>query len=268
LAQLRFTAQVPPPVPADDAPQDELARLRARVHELETAATRDDRTDALLAMLSHELRSPLQSLLLNVDVCMKRLRAPSGDLAVELLAEKLTRQRRLAARLKLLIDTFLDVGQIASGQLRFEREEVDLGELTGDVVQRSADDLAWARCATGLDLGKGVIGRWDRLQLDLVVSNLLSNAIKHGAGAPIEISVWGTDHTGFVRVRDHGPGIAPADHRRIFEKFNRLTAPSRVGGFGLGLWIVRHIVDAAGGEITVDSALGQGATFTVSLPRS
>jgi signal transduction histidine kinase len=111
-----------------------------------------------------------------------------------------------------------------------------------------------------------VIGRWDRLQVDLVVANLLSNAIKYGAGAAIEIAAWGTADAGFVRIRDHGPGIAPGDHDRVFEKFVRLATPSEVGGFGLGLWIVRNVVDAAGGSIRLDSAPGQGAAFTVSLP--
>jgi signal transduction histidine kinase len=219
-------------------------------------------------MLSHELRSPLQSLLLNIDLCIQRAQSPDIARDPAWLAEKLTRQRRMAARLKLLIDTFLDVGHITAGHLRFELEELDLGELARDALDRCADDLAWARCPCRLDIQPGVIGHWDRLQLELVIANLLSNAFKYGAGAPIELAVWGTADTAFLRVTDHGPGIAPADHGRVFEKFTRLPSPSRVGGFGLGLWIVRNVVEAGGGKITLDSAPGRGASFVISLPRS
>lgn len=245
---------------------DELARLRARVRELELAAGREDRVEALMSMLSHELRSPLQSLMLNVEVCLQRLRG-RNDPPAAWMADKMLRQRRLAGRLKLLIDTFLDIGQIAGGQLRFELETVDLGELVSDVVRRARDDLAWAGCPCTLVAAPGVVGRWDRLQLDLVVTNLVSNALKYGAGTPISVRVDATEETGFVRVQDGGPGIARADQARVFERFTRLQTASAVGGFGLGLWIVRQVVEAAGGSVQLDSDLGQGATFTISLPR-
>jgi signal transduction histidine kinase len=262
-AELRQTAELGP---EDPSPDDELARLRARVRQLETSRTLDGQADALLSMLSHELRSPLQSLLLNVDLCLRRTREPES--ATAWLTDRLARQRRMAARLKMLIDTFLDVGQIAAGELHLDLVDMDLGDLVADVVHRTADELAWARCPVELELQPGLVGRWDRLQLDLVVSNLLSNAIKYGPGAPIEIAAWGTRDTAFLRVRDHGPGISLADQRRIFDKFTRLETTSRVGGFGLGLWIVRHIVGASGGEVAVASEPGDGATFTVSLPRT
>jgi signal transduction histidine kinase len=159
------------------------------------------------------------------------------------------------------------VGAIASGELRLAPEELDLGQLVSEVVRRAADDLAWARCPCRFDAEAGVRGRWDRRQLDLAVASLLSNAAKYGAGAPIEITVRGDHGRGIVRIKDHGPGIPRLDQVRIFEKFERLPTPTRMGGFGLGLWIARHVVRAAGGSIAVESEPGQGATFTVTLPR-
>jgi signal transduction histidine kinase len=263
-AELRQTGEF---APDESSPGDELARLRARIRELETASGGGDQADALLSMLSHELRSPLQSLLLNVDLCLRRTRGADADPGTAWLSDRLARQRCTATRLKLLIDTFLDLGQIAAGQLRLDLEEVDLGELVGDVVERTADELHWARCPSQVDLQPGVVGCWDRLQLDLVVANLLSNAAKYAPGAPVEIAVWGFRDAAFVRVRDHGPGISRRDQGRIFDKFTRLESPSKVGGFGLGLWIARHVVEASGGSISVDSEPGQGASFTVCLPR-
>jgi signal transduction histidine kinase len=262
---LRQTAEFSPGGPS---PDDELARLRARVLELESATTLEGQADALLSMLSHELRSPLQTLLLNVDLCLRRTGGPDGDPATAWLTDRLARQRRMTTRLKLLIDTFLDVGQIAAGELCLDLEEVDLGQLVEDVVHRTGDELAWARCTVDLDLQPGLIGRWDRLQIDLVVANLLSNAAKYGPGAPVEIAAWGTRDLAFLRVRDRGPGIPRQDQPRIFDKFTRLESGSKVGGFGLGLWIVRHIVEASGGEVAVESEPGHGAAFTVRLPRT
>jgi signal transduction histidine kinase len=268
MAQARTSAEI---ARAEGSPSDEevlaaeVSRLRARVEELEQAARREEIVTGLLAMMSHELRSPVQSLILNVETCVERSRRDGG--AAPWLLEKLAKQRRAAARLRLLIDTFLDVGQIAAGELNLELQPVDLSELVGDVVRRSADDLAWAGCALTLDAAEPVVGQWDRLQLDIVVSNLLSNALKYGANRPIAISVSGAGDVAQIRVRDHGAGIAAKDRARIFQKFARLASSSEVGGFGLGLWIARHIVTALGGTIAVDSELGRGATFTISLPR-
>jgi signal transduction histidine kinase len=109
-------------------------------------------------------------------------------------------------------------------------------------------------------------GSWDRLRVEQVFRNLLSNAIRFGAGRPIEIAV-DADHD-FVRVsiRDHGIGIAPDQQSKIFERFER-GGEQRSGGFGIGLWIVRNICVAMGGAVSVESTLGEGACFTVMLPR-
>jgi two-component system, OmpR family, sensor kinase len=263
-AQLLQTGEFAPD--GEESLQDEVARLRARVSALEAAAARDNQTDALLSMLSHELRTPLQGLLLNIDLCLQRTQEPVDETSEAWLADKLVRQRQLATRLKLLIDAFLGVGEISAGQLRLEPTRVDLGELVADVVRRTAHDLAWARCPCRVDAQREVVGRWDSRQLDLVMANLLSNAIKYGSGAPIEITVRGGAQSATVRIQDHGPGIPRLDQVHIFEKFARLPTPTRVGGFGLGLWIARHVVERAGGSITVESEPGQGAAFTVTLP--
>ena len=111
-----------------------------------------------------------------------------------------------------------------------------------------------------------IIGRWDTLRLEQVITNLLANAIKYGLGKPIEVSVRGEEGCGVLCVRDQGIGIAEADQGRVFERFERIVTGRNYGGFGLGLWIVREILEAHGGTIEVQSALGVGSTFTVTLP--
>jgi signal transduction histidine kinase len=112
-----------------------------------------------------------------------------------------------------------------------------------------------------------VAGWWDRLRLDQVVRNLVSNAIRFGAGQPIEVTVAADDATVSLTVSDHGVGISKDRQEIIFERFERGPDASRGGGFGVGLWVVKTVCAAMGGTIEVESAVGSGATFIVTLPR-
>ena len=114
---------------------------------------------------------------------------------------------------------------------------------------------------------EGLIGFWDRLRLEQVLSNLLTNALKFGAGAPIEVVVSTRGETARMTVTDNGIGIHDEDRRRIFERFERAVSGETYPGMGLGLWITREIVEAHGGKIAVESRPGAGARFEVTLPR-
>jgi signal transduction histidine kinase len=258
-------------VPHSDAtelPQAPVAHPITREFEAPTVGN-DGALTMLMAVLSHELRLPVHALNFSLGVCLDRLRG-SGEVPRAWLEEKLARQQKAIWRLRHLIDTFLDVAQISTGRLRLELEPVDLRELTQEVVTRLSEDFSWAGCACYIRTAGPVVGNWDRLQLDVVITSLVSNAMKYGSGRPVHVNVWGTDRAGCVSVRDEGDGIAPIDQQRIFDKFVRLgpsdsTSPSP--GLGLGLWIVKHIVETMGGTVDVESTPGEGAIFTVTLPR-
>ena len=102
------------------------------------------------------------------------------------------------------------------------------------------------------------------------VLNLLANAVKYGAGLPVDLAVGADADTAWIAVRDHGPGIPPAEQARIFREFYRAPEAYRSGveGTGLGLALVKRHIEALGGTVEVASALGDGATFTIRLPRS
>jgi signal transduction histidine kinase len=102
--------------------------------------------------------------------------------------------------------------------------------------------------------------------MDQVITNLVGNALKYGRGKPIEIAIAIEGEDAVVRVVDHGIGIGADEQRRLFERFERAVSTREFGGFGLGLWICRQIVEASGGQIAVESTLGEGSTFTVTLP--
>jgi signal transduction histidine kinase len=117
-----------------------------------------------------------------------------------------------------------------------------------------------------VDATTSVVGDWDRARLEQVVTNLLSNAIKYAAGAPVDVRVWKEGDGARLSVRDRGIGIAPSETSRIFEPFERAVSSRHYGGLGLGLYIVRRIVESHSGRVVVDSRPGEGATFTVELP--
>jgi signal transduction histidine kinase len=104
------------------------------------------------------------------------------------------------------------------------------------------------------------------MRIEQVVANLVGNAVKYGQGKPIEVDLHREDGEAVLRIADQGIGIAEDHQKKIFQRFERAVAARDFGGFGLGLWITREIVDACGGRIAVESAPGHGSTFTVWLP--
>jgi signal transduction histidine kinase len=111
-----------------------------------------------------------------------------------------------------------------------------------------------------------VVGVWDRLRVETIVSNLVSNAMKFGNGLPVRARVSRVGTMARLTIQDHGIGIVPEVRARIFEKFERAVPRQHYGGFGLGLWIARQLVIAHGGSIRVESEVGEGSTFTIELP--
>ncbi|WP_211194294.1 PAS domain-containing sensor histidine kinase [Pyxidicoccus fallax] len=222
--------------------------------------------DTFLSVASHELNTPLTSLTLNVQALRRDLEGRSAATPEALGAKVMAVQRQLT-RLSSLVRELLDVSRITAGRLRLEREELDLAALTREMVPRFSEELARAGCELRLDAPGPATGHWDRLRLEQVLQNLLSNAIKYGRGKPIELRVGADDEQAWLVVRDEGMGIPPEGQARLFQRFERLASERHYGGLGLGLWIVKQIVDALEGRIRVESAPGQGSTFTVELPR-
>ena len=221
--------------------------------------------DDFVAVAGHELKTPLAALMMQLQL-LDRMMARDGDLTR--VRERVEKLSRSAERLDLLINQMLDVSRIASARLRVEPEPMDLCELVREVVERFSDTAARAHSRIVLSGESKLAGTWDRLRLEQVMTNLLSNAIKYGAGKPIEIDVRIESDEAVVQVTDHGIGIEIEQQKRIFERFERAVSSRDFGGFGLGLWITRQIVEASGGRIVVDSQPGNGACFTVRLPLS
>ena len=216
-----------------------------------------------VADAAHELRTPLTSIRGYAELFRRGANTRPDDLAKTML-----RIEEGAARMGVLVDDLLLLARLDQGR-PLEREPVDLTRLTAAAV----DDLRVTspdRPVTYESNG-AVIVEGDEHRLRQVVANLLENARTHTPPTtPVEVRVGQTDSDAVIEVRDHGPGMAPEEAARVFERFWRAD-PSRAresGGAGLGLAIVAAITNAHGGRAEVQTAPGGGATFRVLIPRN
>jgi signal transduction histidine kinase len=246
-----------------DREQAELAELASVQAELGHALRL---RDEFMALVAHELRTPLSVLALEGRVRQHKLAA--GDAAFfapENLARMFERDQRQVRGLARLVDDMLDVARIRDGRLAIRRGRCDLAALAGRVVAEVRGRQGDVQ-VTLEDGGVEVVGEWDEFRLEQVLVNLLDNALRHGAGKPVRVVLGQRPGLATIRVVDQGAGIAPDDQARVFERFARVGEGGRGAGLGLGLYIARQLVEAHGGAIAVESVPGEGATFSVSLP--
>ena len=242
--------------------QVEKERERLVVELREAVRARDD----FLSIASHELRTPLSTLALGTGELIRA--ADSGRMPTPAqLKKQAERLRSQAQRLERLVTTVLDVSRIVQGRVKLFPEELDASAVVSEHCERMREDAARAGSTINLTCEPGIIGSFDRTRLEQIVDNLLSNAIKFGGGKPIDVTLEASPEMVSLTVHDRGLGIAKEDQARIFERFERAVSSKHYGGLGLGLWVVRQIVESMGGSIFVSSELGRGSTFVVEWPR-
>jgi signal transduction histidine kinase len=223
--------------------------------------------DNFLSIASHELRTPLSALTILMTSLVRA--ANQGrllQLGAEALKDRMLKGERQTKQLTRLVDRLLDVSRLSSRDMQLELGETDLAEVVREAIVRLEDAAADEGISIDLETTGPAIGRWDRSRLDQVVTNLLANAIKYAPGSRVVVQVARAGPA-LIRlaVKDDGPGIPAEAQERIFDQFAR-AASSNSPGMGLGLWIVKRVVTAHGGTVTLDSAPGDGACFTVTLP--
>jgi len=244
------------------AAHDEVGEVAQQFNEMAAALERDEQLrQRLMADISHELRTPLTVIRAQTEAL--------ADGVIALTTENLDPILDQTAVLSHLVEDLRDLALAEAGRLPLELDDVDLGALT----QRACDAFRAQAQALGVALtcdvpASGPDVRADAQRLSQVLGNLLSNALRHTpAGGAVTVRAWDDGRAARVSVRDTGEGIAPEDLPHLFERFYR-TDPARAradGGTGLGLAIARHWVQAHGGTIAVESQVGTGATFTVTL---
>jgi signal transduction histidine kinase len=218
---------------------------------------------ALLATVAHELRNPLASLRLSLDMLVAECDELSADRKLLLIE----RASRSVAFLGGLVENLTCSAAIQAGQLQVNATTVQLSNCVDQAIGLVQSLLAQRGQTThvfGTEDAIRVTG--DRARIVQVVANLLGNASRYSVdNDAIEVHISATAHHARVRVMDHGPGISPEDQQRVFSAWVR-GGSAAPGGLGLGLSIVQNLVQQLGGRVGVESTLGQGATFWFTLP--
>jgi len=214
-----------------------------------------------VAHVSHQLKTPLSLLSAATETLqMDRVRSP------EKLGEYLDTIHAEAGRLSHLVQRVLEFSRMQQDR-RYELEDVDFGALTRETVDAFAHGLA-GQFTFNVDIaGPGPYVHVDPAAIEQALANLLDNAVKYSDTIKeITVRVRSDRHSAIVEIADRGVGVAAADHDRIFDRFYRAPSTLRRPGFGLGLPIVRELVQAHGGRVDITSAPGAGSTFRISLP--
>lgn len=235
----------------------ENRRLRQRAEE--AIRVRDE----FVSLASHELRTPITALAASAEVIVRQAaRQPAPTDSIMQMAKIVGRQAEQLGRLS---ERILAASQLM-GPLTLRPERVDLAELVREVGRDLASRAGRSGSRLFVRAETPAVGQWDRARLEQAISNLLENAIRFGAGKPIEATVSGQDGRALFCVRDHGIGISMEHLGALFQRYNRAASARHFGGLGLGLHVVKVIVEAHGGTVRAESAPGEGSTFVVELP--
>lgn len=241
------------------------ARENARLYQVAQRALRA--REDFLSIASHELNTPLTTLRLQLQMAQQRMaRADPLQRPLDGVARALQVSERQVVRLTRLVEDLLDVSRIKGGKLTFVFSRVNVSEVVREVVDRFREPLANVGSGVATAIEDGIVGNLDQIRIEQIIDNLLVNVVKYAPGRPVRVSLGRVGGIATLVVDDQGPGIAEDKQQTIFERFERGDASTSAGGLGLGLFIVKEIVDGQGGSIRVESRVGEGARFIVELP--
>jgi PAS domain S-box-containing protein len=234
--------------------------LNARQLDLERAMTARSR---FYASMSHELRTPINAVLGYSTLLLEHIYGPLN----EKQTEGIERTQRAARHLLELVNDVLDLSKIEAGKIDLRLQPVSFPSLIEDLFVTVGPLADEHKCTLDLQVDREAKVTTDPRRVRQILLNLLSNAIKFGSGKPIEVRCRLREDGGItIDVTDHGAGIPAQDQERIFHEFVQLGKTQLQDGTGLGLPISRRLAEMLHGSLTVKSTMGEGSTFTLSLP--
>jgi signal transduction histidine kinase len=224
--------------------------------------------ETILDVMSHDLKSPLTNILLREQLFAQRVKTDRSTVTPASVADHVRKTSLQIDRMLAMIANFLDVSRLQQRGAQLNRTEIDLAQIIQAVADRLRPEIEQLGVALSLPPSEPCAGIWDALAVDRMVTNLLSNALKYSNGKPVDVSMGADVQTAWFMVVDHGAGIPPDEQRHLFGRFEKAAAvDGKKSGHGLGLWIVRELARAHGGEVTLESRVGSGTRVRVSLPR-
>lgn len=220
--------------------------------------------DEFLSMASHELKTPLTSLKMQLQMRMRYM--DRGESLIHRLEKMVKDDEKQVNRLIRLVDDMLDISRIQKGSIDLVKTDFNLKDLIIEVVDRHSSIFHSVNSDIVLETLEPIEGCWDRFKIEQILINLITNALKYGNHQDIFIGCYQEEERACFYVKDQGIGIDQKDLERIFVLFERVQSNVNISGLGLGLYIVKKMVEAHGGEISIDSEPMKGSTFTVKLP--
>lgn len=212
-----------------------------------------------ICVASHELKTPLTALMLQVEMVKKFIETNGADAISPLKVQNIiNRTHQDVLRLSRLVDDMLDISRINSGKFSMNYDYFNLEEFMDDFLSRVNHPII-------KNINAPVLVKWDKFRIEQVILNLINNAIKYGADSEIELDVKVGGNVAVISVTDHGPGITPEIQKKIFERFERGDT-SKSEGLGLGLYICQEIIKHHKGNIILTSELGKGSSFQLQIP--
>lgn len=246
--------------------------MKKRIYdlEIETANYKKEirSRDEFLTIASHELKTPLTSMLIQTQTALHNIRNVSlAQFSIESLLKMLVSVEHQTKRLSKMINELFNISIMTTGNLVLEKEPANLTEITQQVLNDFYERIQHEGYTVTFEHEDNITGNWDKVRITQAITNLLSNAIKYGNKRPINIRAKKTNNFAELIISDHGIGIAKKKQREIFGLFERADQSGNIKGLGVGLYISRQIVEAHKGTILVSSRLGKGTTFIVRLPQ-
>ncbi|MBU4017036.1 HAMP domain-containing histidine kinase [Patescibacteria group bacterium] len=223
--------------------------------------------DEFLSIASHELKTPLTSMLLQTQAALYSIRNVSlAHFSINNLLKMLESVENQTKRLSKMINDLLSTSLITTGNLQLVYEKVDLDTVVSEVIEEFSTRTQREGYEVIYTKKDSIFGQWDKIRIHQAISNLISNAIKYGNRKPINVEIRKENNNALFIVTDHGIGIPKEQHEKIFGLFERAVSPTEYKGLGVGLYITKKIVEAHGGSIIVSSKVGKESIFTIKLP--
>lgn len=244
--------------------QDEIDSLKIITHSFVTEIelrTSLKKANEFMAIASHEMKSPLTVIKMHAQIAeRKSLDALTNP---KKFFEVLNQQ---VNRLTVLIEDIFDVSRLSSGKLSMKMGRHCLGQILDNSLANFTNQLSDAGCELSHEPFSGHFVNCDGYRVEQVISNLVSNAIKYAPGNPIKVITLVKDNKIHISIKDSGPGLSEESMARVFDPFQRFNSDTSVKGLGIGLYLSKQIMNDNGGDLVVESSLGQGSSFTFTLP--
>lgn len=241
-----------------------LQQLQATQAELQHSL---NMREEFMSLVAHEMRTPLNTLFLEVQVRLSQLAKNNLSLSTpEHLQKMLGRGERQLKSIMRLIEDMLDVSRIKNGKLSIQPQDANLSMLVRQLTEDLTPLAKESDTEFVLDIATEVQGYWDAFRIEQIIINLMTNAIRYGKGKPVQVSLTLENEHAVLKVTDQGVGIAEHEQKKIFEAFERSSDNGVKAGLGLGLYISRKLAEAHAGDISVISRKDSGSTFILRLP--